>query len=195
MTLEVSLAEYRKLVGLPEDPEEAAKHEKAVEGGHKAKQAGDAFHAQLDLYHAHLMATSKIVRVFRQHPTMKSTWMNGRLVFVMQRGEKGPCDYGFILRSGLSGIFDAKSYTEMEYFTWSTKQEHQLEEMRIIHAETNGRSPAFALVNWASWGEVRIHPIWTVGGPNRRTVYRKTGTLVEYGYWLDGLSEHWKVGA
>lgn len=182
MQVNMTLEEYRKLVGGEKNPN-------AVAGGHKAKRHGDAFQAWLNLYHEHLMTTGKVARVFVQQPPMESHWFHGRLVWTVQAGQKGPCDYGFILASGVSGIFDAKSHAEMERFTWSNDQEHQLTEMRTIHNATGGRSPAFALVQWSSWGEVRIHPIWTI---KDRRVDRVDGTLINECYWLDGLRYFWE---
>jgi len=129
-----------------------------------------------------------VIKVFRQYPKMTAVWEKYHLVYIVDKGEKGPCDYAVIFNTGLAGLFDAKSSVGIKRFTWPEKQEHQLTEMRRLHQMTGGRAPAFALVEWRKHGEVRVHPIFTI---EDRTVVREDGLIAQGVNWLPVVLRHW----
>ena len=162
----------------------------AQEAGKEAHEAGEAFQDRLDHYHAGLLRRVQVIKVFRQYPKLVATWVRGQIMFAMQKGEKGPCDYAVIFVSGQAGLFDAKSSAGLKQFTWPKEQAHQLAELRRLHQGTAGRSPAFALVYWRTHEEVRIHPIVTI---EDRTVYRDVGILTTDVNWLPVVLRHWSI--
>lgn len=171
-----------------------------VQAGTEAQEAGDEWQKRLDNYHASLMRRGLMIKIFRQYPPMKATYLMRRLVFVVQQGEKGPCDYALIFADGRAGVFDAKSTGKQKQFTWPKEQAHQLAELRHLHFASDGFCPAFALVEWRAWREVRVHPIDTIknraattGTLKDRTVYRAEGLLVQEINWLPVVKNHWKI--
>lgn len=161
-----------------------------VQAGSEAQEAGEEWQKRLDNYHTSLMQRGKMIKIFRQYPPMKATFLTRRLVFVVQAGEKGPCDYALIFADGRAGVFDAKSSSKQKQFTWPKEQAHQLAELRHLHFASDGYCPAFALVEWRKWREVRVHPIATI---KDRTVYRVDGLPVSEMNWWQVVKTHWKI--
>ena len=182
-----------KIQGAPDftpAPEEDTVTLDRVQAGAEAQEAGEEWQDQLDNYHAGLMRRGQMIKIFRQYPKMTATFLMRRLVFVIQKGEKGPCDYALIFADGRAGVCDAKSTSKQKQFTWPKKQEHQLTELRHLHFASDGYCPAFALVEWREWREVRVHPIATI---KDRTVYRADGLAVNGANWLVVVKSYWKI--
>ncbi len=154
--------------------------------GRKAKSAGDDFEHRLDAYHATMVSAGRIINAARRYTPTKSAWYGKRLVFVATG--KGQCDYAVIFRSCVGGVFDAKSHDKGKSFSWPTEQEHQLTELRDLHAGSKGRCPAFALVEWRVTETIRLHPIWTI---TERSVKMADGYPVTGYDWVATAEQIW----
>jgi penicillin-binding protein-related factor A (putative recombinase) len=168
--------------------EQVATRIRRKQAGKRANESGKTWEARLNDYHEGLLYRGKVLKVFRQYPTMEIT-RRGREIVYIAKG-KGPCDFAVFFKNGLAGLFDAKSHKEKNAFTWPLKQAHQLAELRDLHSQSLGKCPAFALVDWYSVGEVRVHPIATI---KDRTVYRTDGFLLHEINWLPVVLNLWKI--
>lgn len=165
--------DYQQYIAQQDQDEPArAKRERKQAAGRQARKAGDGLECLIDEINDTYVAGNMLARWLRQQPRMRATWRGAELVF--KPIEKAPCDYVLIFPSGLFAIFDAKSTIHNQQFTWPAAQEHQLDELRVVHERTGGLSPAFALVEWQA--SLRVHPIWTI---EDRTVRRAEGLAVE----------------
>lgn len=154
--------------------------------GRRAKAHGDSFEQRLDAYHVGLVLAGRICNAARRYTPTKPTWYGKRLVFVATG--RGQCDYAVIFRSFVGGVFDAKSCEKGKSFSWPAEQEHQLAELRELHAMSQGHCPAFALVEWNVIDSVRLHPIWTIEG---RSVRMTEGCPVTGLDWLTTAETIW----
>jgi hypothetical protein len=177
-----------KQIQVNEQPEDEASYIKNVRAGRKANAAGNEWQARLDDYHNSLIRRGMMAKIFRQYPPMRAIYMNNQIVWKAE--DKGPCDYALIFPSGLAGLYDAKSSNTKNGFSWPKAQRHQLDEMRSLHLVTKGRSPAFAMVNWVSTAEVRMHPIIRIDG---HIVRREDGILCHEVNWLPVVLAEWNI--
>lgn len=172
--------EYQKFLNQQAD---SAQRQQA---GKRARADGERFELALDRVNDAYVAGGLLARWLRQQPRMRAVWRGDELFF--KPIEKAPCDYVLIFPSGRLAIFDAKSTSHDRQFSWPAEQTHQLAELRSIDERTRGASPAFTLVEWQNYGELRLHPIRTIDG---RTVRRAEGLPVAGHEYLPALRGVW----
>ncbi len=173
--MRITAEEYREMTG-------SGATQAKRQQGHTARHSGLSFEATLDKLHKLWIMQGRAAVITKQHPDMRAVWQGGRLVYILT--DKGPCDYVFILRSGRSGVFDAKSTGNKGAFTWPKNQEHQLVEMTTVNHTTTGYAASFALVEWRAVGEVRLHHCHTI---EDRRVRRDDGILIDGYDWIDAV--------
>jgi penicillin-binding protein-related factor A (putative recombinase) len=161
--------------------------QKKVVQGRRAKAHGDDFERRLDHYHARCLALGTLISAARCYIPTRPVFSGNRLVWV-STGEKASCDYSVIFRNNIGGRFDAKSNENGKSFSWPIDQIHQLTELRTLHRESDGRCPAFALVEWKAAQVVCIHPIWTIAD---RSVRLADGAPVAGIEWVQAAWELW----
>ncbi len=155
--------------------------------GRRAKAHGDDFERRLDHYHQRCLLMGSLVSAARCYVPTRPAFVGKRLVWV-STGEKASCDYSVIFRDNTGGRFDAKSNENGKSFSWPLDQVHQLTELRTLHRNSDGRCPAFALVEWKAAGCICVHPIWTIAD---RTVRLAEGTRVEGIEWVPVVGLIW----
>ena len=169
----ITAEDYRAMIE-QEDQQRGRKTAARRAAGRKARAVGQSFQDVLNRYHADLVEAGACYFVDETKPPMRAAKVAGRLYYVLLPGG-GPCDYLFHMACGLGGSFDAKTTDKVHTFSWPEKRVHQLGALRRLHTTSQGRAPAFALVEWRKFAEVRLHPIWTIPGT---IVRRDSGTIV-----------------
>ena len=186
----ISEAQYRKILA-NHNSSASVTHppdSDRVLAGETSRQAGHDFEEMIDRQGKLYLSSGRLAHFIKQMPPMRSVFKDGALCFVALG--PGPCDRVFVTPSALFGIFDCKSVDNPKQFTWNERQGHQLEELRKVHDITGGRSPAFSLVYWRQYEEVRVHPI---SGIAERTVYRADGHLITGTDWLPCVESLWSL--
>lgn len=170
--------------------EETAAQQRRTQAGAQARVHGDSFESRIDAQNKAYVALHLLATTIRQMPPMRPRYERTKTKIVFEATGPGPCDRVFVLPSGLFGVFDCKSSSSQNQFSWPKDQEHQLQELRHIHEVTVGRSPAFALVYWREHEAVTVHPAWTIDG---RTVRRADGYSVSGYDWLPTVKMLWGI--
>lgn len=171
----MSSEQYRRMIGLDDATGDDQKTARNALRGHKAQVVGESFQTRLNAYHALLMKEDYFLYILETKPPMKAISQGrGKPPHYILLGS-GPCDYVFAFADGLAGTFDAKSTGEKKTMYWPAVRRHQLVTLKEAHFISEGKAPAFALVEWRAHDEVRLHPIETIDG---HIVRRHDGIVV-----------------
>lgn len=158
----MSSEQYRLMMGLDDAPGDDQKTARNAMRGRKAQVVGESFQTRLNAYHALLMKEDFFLYILETKPPMRAISQGrGKPPHYLLLGA-GPCDYVFAMTCGLAGSFDAKSTSDEKTLYWPKNRLHQLVTLREVNHVSEGKAPAFALVEWRAHEEVRLHPIDTI---------------------------------
>lgn len=167
--------EYLRMINATRRPGDDERTARNALRGRKSQVVGESFQDRLNAYHERLMETGNFLFILETKPPMRpKTQGRGKPPLYILLGA-GPCDYVFAMGNGVSGSFDAKSTGEAKAFYWPRNRRHQLATLRELDRVSGGSAPAFALVEWRAYDEVRLHPITSIEG---HAVRREHGIIV-----------------